>query len=59
VRGGALTEKRPGLDLTVSELQLFYDTFNTTAAEKGTQEALFNLIGDVYNAGLAIGHRNA
>lgn len=59
MRGGALAAKRPALDLTTSELQTFFDTFNTTAAAKGTQEALFELIGDVYSAGLAIGYRNA
>lgn len=57
--GRKLADNRPALDLTASELQAFFDTFNKTAAEQGTANAVFNLIGDAYSAGLAIGNRNA
>lgn len=57
--GRKLANDRPALDLTASEMQILFNTFNATAATKGTPDALFELIGNAYNAGLAIGNRNA
>lgn len=58
-QGKKLTNDRRGLQLTFSEVGAFYDRFNAEAETNGISEAIFDIIGAAYHAGVAIGHRNA
>lgn len=57
-QGQALLEKNNRLDLTLGELDQFFEAFNQTAREKGISEAVWNTIGDAFKMGLAVGARN-
>lgn len=58
-QGDEIIKKRHNLDMTVSDLDFFYDGFQETARETGVYDALWNAIVGAYKMGLAVGMRNA
>ena len=57
--GRKILQKRDRLDLSINELNQFYEAFEEEAKTCGVEGALFHLIGDAYKMGLAVGMRNA
>jgi hypothetical protein len=58
-RGHEIIKKHERADLSDYELNYFYENFKKIAEEKGTANGLFDLIGDVFHMGVAVGARNA
>ena len=58
-QGRKLTHERRGLDLTFTETWALYNRFKEEAETKGASDAVIDIIGAAYHAGIAIGHRNA
>ncbi len=58
-KGREILQKRDRLDLTVGELNQFYEAFNEKAKKDGIYNALWDTIGDAYKMGIVVGMRNA
>lgn len=58
-QGGAFLRKHERADLTVSELYQFFDSYKEDAENVGHYDALWNLIGNAFKMGVAVGRRNA
>ena len=56
--GRKISEKRDGLGIYLTEMDQFRDMFTQNIKKHGPEEALFHLIWDVYDMGLAVGMRN-
>lgn len=58
-KGREILRKKDRLDLTVGELNQFYEAFNEKVKTTGVYDALWDTIGDAYKMGIAVGMRNA
>ena len=56
-QGLSIIERTPNLALVYGELQQIFDSFKADAEKIGNNNALFNLIRDVYQMGVAVGYR--
>ena len=54
----AIGRKNDRLDITLGELEYFYKEFCKEAESTSIGNAIFEIVGKAYNAGLAVGSRN-
>lgn len=47
------------LDLSMNEMQVFFDHFNDTAEKSHISNAIWETVAGAYKMGLAVGMRNA
>lgn len=58
-KGTEIIKTRQGLDLSISETDVLFNSFQDRAAQAGYLNALFDTIYNSYKMGLAVGMRNA